>query len=81
MMRFDFSRRAVLVAVFATADAICRAGEACEQSDQLPSWNDGVAKKSITDFVARVTAPGTPDFVPAERRIAKFNRASDGNRR
>ena len=30
-------------------------------------------KKSIVDFVARVTAQGTPDFVPAEQRIATFD--------
>jgi len=30
-------------------------------------------KKSITDFVARVTTPGGADFVPAERRIATFD--------
>ncbi|HEX4409667.1 MAG TPA: HAD family hydrolase [Xanthobacteraceae bacterium] len=41
--------------------------------DPLPSWNDGAAKKSITDFVARVTTPGTPDFVPVEQRIATFD--------
>ena len=43
------------------------------RSDPLPSWNDGAAKKSITDFVARVTTQGTPDFVPAEQRIATFD--------
>ena len=30
------------------------------QGDPLPSWNDGATKKSITDFVARVTTPGRP---------------------
>jgi phosphoglycolate phosphatase-like HAD superfamily hydrolase len=73
MMRFDFSRRAILVAMFATAAAVCWTGEARAQSDPLPSWNDGATKKSITDFVARVMAPGAPDFVPAERRIATFD--------
>jgi phosphoglycolate phosphatase-like HAD superfamily hydrolase len=43
------------------------------QSDPLPSWNDGAVKKSITDFVARVTAQGGVDFVPAEQRIATFD--------
>lgn len=43
------------------------------QSDPLPSWNDGAVKKSITDFVARVTAQGGADFVPAEQRIATFD--------
>lgn len=43
------------------------------QSDPLPSWNDGAVKKSITDFVARVTTQGGADFVPAEQRIATFD--------
>ena len=41
--------------------------------DPLPSWNDGPAKKSITDFVAKVTKEGSPDFVPPEERIATFD--------
>jgi phosphoglycolate phosphatase-like HAD superfamily hydrolase len=46
---------------------------ASAQSDPLPSWNDGAAKKAITDFVARVTAQGGTDFVPPEQRIATFD--------
>lgn len=41
--------------------------------DPLPSWNDGPAKKSITDFVARVITQGGADFVPPEQRIATFD--------
>ena len=33
-------------------------------ADPLPSWNDGSSKKAITDFVAKVTKEGGPDFVP-----------------
>jgi phosphoglycolate phosphatase-like HAD superfamily hydrolase len=47
-------------------------GPAYAQTDQLPSWNDGVVKKSITDFVARVTTPGS-DLVKPEERIAVFD--------
>ena len=43
------------------------------QTDPLPSWNDTAPKKAILDFVAKVTAEGTPDFVPAEQRIATFD--------
>jgi phosphoglycolate phosphatase-like HAD superfamily hydrolase len=43
------------------------------QSDALPSWNDGAVKKSITEFVARVTTQGSADFVPVEQRIATFD--------
>jgi len=65
-----FSRRALLAALLATS----LAGSAFAQaSDPLPSWNDGATKKSITDFVARVTAQGSPDFVPSELRIATFD--------
>src|ERR1700761_3800275 len=43
------------------------------QTDPLPSWNDGPAKKSITDFVARVTREGGADFVAVPERIATFD--------
>jgi phosphoglycolate phosphatase-like HAD superfamily hydrolase len=46
---------------------------ALAQTDPLPSWNDGAVKKSITDFVTRVTAQGSADFVPVEQRIATFD--------
>jgi phosphoserine phosphatase len=39
----------------------------------LPSWNDGVAKKAIIDFVGRVTREGGQDFVPPAERIATFD--------
>jgi len=38
--------------------------QAQAQADLLPSWNDGPSKRAITDFVARVTLQGGPDFVP-----------------
>jgi len=40
---------------------------------ELPSWNDGQAKQAITSFVAKVTKPGTADFVPLAERIAVFD--------
>ena len=43
------------------------------QTDALPSWNDGAAKKSIVAFVEKVTKPGSPDFVPVPERIAVFD--------
>ena len=46
---------------------------AAELTDPLASWNDGAAKKSIVDFVARVTKDGGPDFVPVADRIATFD--------
>jgi haloacid dehalogenase-like hydrolase len=43
------------------------------QTDPLLSWNDGPNKHAITDFVARVTRQGGPDFVPPAERIAVFD--------
>ena len=42
-------------------------------ADALPSWNDSKAKRSIVDFVAKVTKDGSPDFVPVAERIATFD--------
>ena len=44
-----------------------------QAADPLPSWNDGAAKKSILQFVAKVTKEGSPDFVPPAERIAVFD--------
>src|SRR5439155_5381863 len=41
--------------------------------DPLPSWNEGVTKASILDFVARVTTQGGPFFVPVDQRLATFD--------
>ena len=41
--------------------------------DPLPSWNDGIAKKAIVEFVTKVTAEGSADFVPPVERIATFD--------
>src|SRR6266849_10019771 len=58
---------AALACVLAFTTTIARA------ADPLSSWNDGKAKQSITDFVAKVTKEGSPDFVPPEERIATFD--------
>jgi len=43
------------------------------QSDPLPSWNDGPAKKAIITFVHATTDQGSPQFVPPAERIATFD--------
>jgi phosphoserine phosphatase len=43
------------------------------RAEPLPSWNEGPAKQAILAFVARVTTPGRPDFVPPSERIAVFD--------
>src|SRR5262245_46681017 len=52
---------------------LCLPRLAFAQTDPLPSWNEGAAKKAITDFVARVTKQGAPDFVAPAERIATFD--------
>jgi len=39
----------------------------------LPSWNDTPTRRSITEFVERVTDEGGPDFVPPSERVATFD--------
>ena len=63
---------AVLVGTLAAATTAAAA-------DPLPSWNEGVAKNAILQFVARVTKEGGPDFVPVVERIATFD--NDGTLR
>ena len=41
--------------------------------DPLPSWNDGVAKKSIIEFVTKTTTAGDKSFVAPADRIATFD--------
>lgn len=42
-------------------------------ADPLPSWNNGEVKRSIIEFVSRVTTANSPDFVPIADRIATFD--------
>src|SRR5438132_12088274 len=58
--------------VIATLALLLGAAYAAAQ-DPLPSWNDGAAKKSITEFVGKVTKEGSSDFVPPNERIATFD--------
>ena len=69
------SMRTILgCAALLAAVSLAAPGSASAQpGDPLPSWNDGAVKKSITDFVARVTTQGSPDFVPVDQRIATFD--------
>jgi phosphoglycolate phosphatase-like HAD superfamily hydrolase len=53
---------APLVAVAAVASA-----------DPLPSWIDAASKKSIVEFVTRVTREDSADFVAPRERIAVFD--------
>jgi phosphoglycolate phosphatase-like HAD superfamily hydrolase len=63
--------RAVLMVVLMTSSMLTIGNAGA--SDALPSWNDGKARQSILDFVAKVTTPGSPEFVPPAERIATFD--------
>ena len=48
-----------------------------EKSDPLPSWNDGVTKTAIINYVNEVTNAGSGSFIGIPERIATFD--NDGN--
>jgi len=42
-------------------------------TDPLPSWTETSPKKTVIDYVQRVTRDGSGDFVPVPERIAVFD--------
>jgi phosphoglycolate phosphatase-like HAD superfamily hydrolase len=71
-------RRAVLssLALLPALSGTLRLGGAAAQptdTAELPSWNDGLAKQAIVDFVHATTDQASPKFVPPEDRIATFD--------
>ncbi len=65
--------RFLLVAMLALSAACTQGEESATAADPLPSWNEGSAKASITDFVAAVTDPNAPGYVDPAERIAVFD--------
>jgi len=63
-------RLSLLVTCLACLVVGCASPRTPPDAPGLSSWNEGPAKASLTEFVARVTTPGSPDFVPAAQRIA-----------
>jgi hypothetical protein len=43
------------------------------QTDPLPSWNEGLAKQAIVEFVKATTERASSQFVPPEARVATFD--------
>ena len=66
-------QRSVLVGAITLVCALTMTTAIAHAADSLPSWNDGAAKKSMVEFVAKVTKEGGPDFVPPAERIAVFD--------
>ena len=65
--------RAVVAMLPAVTLLLLAVAAGSQPADPLPSWNDGPAKKAITEFVTRVTTQGGPEFVPPAERIAVFD--------
>ncbi|MDC9825323.1 HAD family hydrolase [Devosia sp. ZB163] len=66
---FGWAARLAFAAILATVAAT----SAYAQTDPLPSWNEGVAKTAIIDFVKDTTDPASAELVPPEERIATFD--------
>ena len=66
-------RRSFVGGMVAAAGLVAVTTSSQAQGDPLPSWNEGLAKQSLIDFVARTTAAGGSDFVPVPERIATFD--------
>ena len=71
-MKIGFNRPHFVRALVLAA-CVAFGGLASAQSDPLPSWNDGPAKKAILDFVHTTTTQGSPNFVPTAERVATFD--------
>ena len=57
-----------------TAETDAEATPAATDEDPLSLWNDDApAKKALMDYVQSVTDESSPDFIPAEDRIATFD--------
>jgi len=69
-------RAVVLILAVALGSITCAKRDAAPSEvarDELPSWRDGAAKRSIEEFVSRVTAEGGADHVTPSERIAVFD--------
>src|SRR5262245_1704724 len=66
-------RRSFIGGVLVSAAVVLAANPLWAQADPLPSWNDGPNKRSIVDFLTRVTQAGGADWIPVPERIATFD--------
>ena len=69
-------RNFVLLLLMSTALTACMTANPSIDSNppnSLSQWNKGAPKTAIVDFVASVTDPASPGFIPPEERIAVFD--------
>lgn len=64
-----YGYRSILWFLFLLLSAVADA----RSTDPLPSWNSGLSKSAIVQFVKDVTRKGGSDFVPPAERIATFD--------
>jgi len=65
--------RLLFASVLAIVTGLAFGTQGVTQTDPLPSWNDGAAKKAIVEFVRATTDKTSSKFVPPEARIATFD--------
>ncbi len=75
MKSLGFGRRGVIASLLALAAtfSLLAPVTVAAQTEPLPSWNEGPAKKAILEFVQQTTDSASPKFVPPEARIATFD--------
>ena len=66
-------RRIVAAALLGVAALALGISHRALAAEALPSWNAGPAKARIVRFVAAVTNPTSPEFVPPAERIAVYD--------
>ena len=66
-------RGAALPVMSAPLLPIAAPAQTTTSDDLRPSWNDGVTKQAILDFVRATTDSANPNYVPPEERIATFD--------
>jgi hypothetical protein len=71
--RAMLSGLAVLTAASRVLDPVSTRAQGAAAPDPLTSWNEGATKRAITDFIARVTREGGPDYVKPAERVAVFD--------
>ena len=67
------SKLILSLSILLTTSSTIHAKSKQKNRDPLPSWNEGVSKKSITDFVTKTTQEGNKEFIPVTDRIACFD--------
>jgi len=76
-MKHQFKFRLFMLLAFAVCAVSCNQPEtkpeATVSADPLPSWNEGISKQAIIDFVTKTTNEGSADFIPVADRIACFD--------